>query len=100
MPLPYQANRCSAGPATGLRGLADGWVRVQVVADADQELQALIAEVTYLTEVIEKRQTEVVAASERRKAAIRELRDRGVRPAEIARLAGISRQAVQHLLGP
>ncbi len=73
---------------------------MRCVAGDDQELQDLIAEVTYLTEIIGKRQDEVVKASAQRKVAINRLRAKGMAPAEIARLAGISRQAVQHLLEP
>lgn len=69
-------------------------------ADGEQEIQALKAEMGFLTERLSKNQAQVKADADRRRIVARELVERGVSLAEIARSADITYQAVQLLLRP
>ena len=62
------------------------------------ELESHVARIKALDETTAALRQQLSAVADERAAVIRQLVEEGVRPAEIARALGVTRQAVNHLL--
>jgi len=62
------------------------------------DLESHVARIKALDETTAALRQQLSAVADERAAVIRQLVEEGVRPAEIARALGVTRQAVNHLL--